>query len=148
MNVASIAGQVPLPHEAAYCASKFGLGAFSFAMRDELEGSGITVSVVSPGPVDTPFIGSEIDEIPDVVFANPMSSADEVARLVVDCAADGSIERTIPVITGYMARLGDQFPALRRALVPLLERKGKVEKERFRARRAAGATPRSGSASG
>jgi short-subunit dehydrogenase len=134
VNVASIAGQVPLPFEAAYCASKFGLRAFSFALRDELEGSGITVSAVSPGPVDTPFIGNEIDEIPDLVFANPMSSADEVARLVVECAFDGSLEQTIPAMTGYMARLGNQFPALRRALVPLLESRGKVAKERFRER--------------
>jgi short-subunit dehydrogenase len=136
VNVASIAGQVPLPEEATYSATKFGLRAFTFAVREELEGSGITVSAVSPGPVETNFIIDEVDEIPDLVFANPMSSADEVAALVLDCAADGTAERTIPVMTGIMARVGNAVPALRRALVPMLEKRGKVEKERFREKHA------------
>src|SRR6185369_16514014 len=100
VNVASIAGQIPLPEEATYSATKFGLRAFTFAVREELLGSGITVSAVSPGPVETGFILEELDDVPDLVFANPMSSADEIAAAVLDCAADGSAERTIPVMTG------------------------------------------------
>src|SRR5947207_1913793 len=56
VNVASIAGRIPVAHEAVYSATKFGLRAFTFALVEELEGSGITVSAVSPGPVDTGFI--------------------------------------------------------------------------------------------
>jgi short-subunit dehydrogenase len=134
VNVASIAGQIPVPHEAVYSATKFGLRAFTFALREELEGSNITVSAVSPGPVDTGFIMSELDDVPDLVFANPMSTADDVARLVLDCAADGARERTIPVMTGYMARLGNALPALRRILVPLLSKRGAVVKEKYRER--------------
>jgi short-subunit dehydrogenase len=136
VNVASIAGQVPLPEEATYSATKFGLRAFTFAVREELEASGITVSAVSPGPVETGFILEELDEVPDLVFANPMSSADEIAAAVLDCAADGAIERTIPLMTGILARVGNALPALRRLLVPVLERRGKVEKERFREKHA------------
>jgi NAD(P)-dependent dehydrogenase (short-subunit alcohol dehydrogenase family) len=32
---------------------------------------------------------------PDVVFAQPMSTAAEVAQLILDCAADGTVERVI-----------------------------------------------------
>jgi len=137
VNVASIAGQVPVPHEAVYSATKFGLRAFTFALREELEGSRITASVVSPGPVDTGFIMTELDDVPDMVFANPMSTADEVARLILDCAADGARERTIPVVTGYMARVGNAFPALRRAITPFLDKRGRAAKERYRARQRA-----------
>jgi len=140
VNVASIAGQIPVPHEAVYSASKFGLRAFTFALREELHGQPITVSAVSPGPVDTGFIMAEIDDVPDMVFANPMSTAEDVARLILDCAADGVRERTIPVSTGYLARVGNAFPALRRMLEPTLARRGRIVKERYRARerRAAG----------
>jgi short-subunit dehydrogenase len=134
VNVASIAGQIPVAHEATYSASKSGLRAFTFALREELEGSGITVSAVSPGPVDTGFLMEDIDHVPDLVFANPMSSSDDVAALVLDCAADGATERTIPAMTGYMARLGSAVPALKRALTPLLNERGRAVKEQYRER--------------
>jgi short-subunit dehydrogenase len=137
INVASIAGQVPLPGEAVYSATKFGLRAFTFAIREELEGSGIIVSAVSPGPVDTGFIMKEIDDVPDLVFANPMSTADEVAEQILLCAVDGAVERTIPVMTGYLARLGNALPSLRRAIVPFMEKQGRAAKARYRSRRPA-----------
>lgn len=83
VNVASIAGRIPLGDEAVYSATKFGLRAFTFAMQEELHGSGITMSAVSPGPVDTGFIMDNLDDVPDVVFAQPMSTAEEVARLIL-----------------------------------------------------------------
>jgi len=135
VNVASIAGQTPMPHEATYGATKAGLRSFGFALAEELAGSGITVSAVSPGPIDTPFIMDEIDDVPGYVFANPMSTADEVAALVLASAADGARERTIPRMTGIMARVGTAFPALRKILLPLLNRRGEVEKEKYRRRR-------------
>jgi short-subunit dehydrogenase len=139
VNVASIAGQIPVAHEATYSASKSGLRAFTFALREELEGSGITVSAVSPGPVDTGFLMADLDHVPDLVFANPMSTAEEVAALVLDCAADGVIERTIPALTGYMARVGSALPIVKRALVPILEERGRAVKEQYRARQRAAA---------
>jgi short-subunit dehydrogenase len=137
VNVASIAGQIPVAHEATYSASKSGLRAFTFALREELEGSGITVSAVSPGPVDTGFIMEDLDHVPDLVFANPMSTCDEVAALVLDCAADGAVERTIPVLTGVMARVGSALPAVKKVLVPILEERGRAVKEQYRARQQA-----------
>lgn len=137
VQVASIAGQLPLDGEAAYSASKVGLRYFSFALRDELEGTGTRVAVVSPGPVETGFILEDIDPVPALVFAQPMSSADEIAAAVVEAAVDGRRERTIPARSGTLARLGAQFPLLRKAVEPLLERKGRAVKERYRASRGA-----------
>jgi len=136
VQVASIAGQIPLDGEAAYSASKFGLRAFSFALREELRGSGVGVSVVSPGPVETGFILQDLDHVPDVVFAQPMSSAEEIAAAVLDCAADGARERTIPRITRLLARAGAAFPVLRRAMLPVMERQGRTAKARFRRKHA------------
>jgi NADP-dependent 3-hydroxy acid dehydrogenase YdfG len=135
VNVASIAGQIPLPDEAVYSATKFGLRAFSRALAGELVGTGITVSLVSPGPVETEFLLGDIDEVPDVVMSQPMSTPAEIAALIVACAADGAIERTAPRLSGYLATLGYLFPAVRRVLMPVMERRGRQNKERYRQRR-------------
>jgi short-subunit dehydrogenase len=134
VNVASIAGRIPVEHEAVYSATKFGLRAFTFALGEELRGSGITVSAVSPGPVDTGFIMEALDDVPDLVFAQPMSSAEQVAALVLDCAADGRRERVIPRSTGVLSTVGYLFPALRRVLVPQMERKGRQIKAQYKKR--------------
>lgn len=130
--VASIAGQFPLDGEAAYSASKHGLRAFAFALREELKDTGVGVTVVSPGPVDTGFIRAELDHVPDLVFSAPMSSADDIAELVVQSALDGRRERTHPRHTGALARLGSMIPGLRRALIPAMEKRGREAKRRFR----------------
>jgi hypothetical protein len=135
VNVASLAGRVPLPHEATYSATKFGLRAFSLALADELHGTGITVSVVSPGPVDTGFIMSDLDHVPDIVLSQPMSTADQIAALVLDCAADGKPERARPRVGGALATLGYIAPPLRRVLRPLLEARGRRNRRKYQEKR-------------
>lgn len=134
VNVASIAGQVPLPEEATYSATKFGLRGFSYALAEELRGSNVTISLVSPGPIDTGFISRDLDAVPDIVFSQPMSSAEQVAAAVLDCAADGRMERTLPRTTGMLATVGYLMPSLPRAIRPMLERQGRRAKARYRER--------------
>lgn len=55
VNVSSGAGKVAMPFLGPYCASKFAVEALSDAMRLELRGGGIQVSVVEPGFVATPM---------------------------------------------------------------------------------------------
>ena len=131
VNVASLAGRVPLPHEATYSASKWGLRGFSFSLAEELAGSGIRVSVVSPGPVDTGFIRSDVAHIPDIVFSQPMSTAEEIAGLVVDSALDGARERMPSRVSGYLTTVAYLFPGLRQSLTPVMERRGKVAKAAY-----------------
>jgi len=133
VNVASLAGRVPLVHEAVYSATKFGLRAFSFALADELAEAGIKVAVVSPGPVDTGFIMDELDEVPDIVLSQPMASPDAIAALILDSASDGKGERVVRRLGGYLTTLGYLFPGLRRRLRPVMEARGRKLRERYRA---------------
>ncbi len=51
----SIAGLMPGTFQAAYNGSKAFIDSFSFALRNELKDSGVTVTVLMPGPTDTEF---------------------------------------------------------------------------------------------
>ncbi len=53
--MSSVAGAIPFPGLAAYSGSKAGLTNFSETLRLELKGSGVGLTVVAPGPVDTPM---------------------------------------------------------------------------------------------
>ena len=53
VNISSVYGLIGPPEQVAYAASKFAVRGFSEALRHELEGSGIGVSVVHPGGVAT-----------------------------------------------------------------------------------------------
>lgn len=59
----SVLGLVAAPYRGSYCASKFALEALSDAMRLELDGSGIFVSLIEPGPIRTRFIEHVLEYI-------------------------------------------------------------------------------------
>ena len=56
VNCSSVLGLVSASYRGAYCASKFALEALSDAMRLELAGTGIHVSLIEPGPIATRFV--------------------------------------------------------------------------------------------
>jgi uncharacterized protein len=55
LNIASLGGLVPGPHQAAYYASKAYVISLTEAIRHEVRGEGVRVAVVAPGPVQTTF---------------------------------------------------------------------------------------------
>jgi short-subunit dehydrogenase len=96
--VGSVAGQIPLPMLAAYTAAKHGLRGFVDVLQVELRerGSRVSVSLVSPGPVDTPFwrnVATQDGRLPpDIPGAYP---PEDVARAIVDCARNRRRGRTV-----------------------------------------------------
>jgi short-subunit dehydrogenase len=136
VNVASLAGKVPVPHEATYSASKAGLRAFSRALAIELAPAGVRVSVVCPGPVDTGFFGPDLAAVPDLVFSQPMSSAEQVAAAVLRAVEGDADEIDVPALSGKLATLGYLSPRLFASLRPLLEKQGARNKRRYLRRRA------------
>jgi len=130
VNVASLAGMVPVHHEAAYSASKAGLRAFTRVVAEELRPRGIRVAVVCPGPVDTDFFG-DIEKVPDLVFSQPMSSPERVADAVLSCLVADRVEVALPWLSGKLATLGYLSPSLLRALRPFFERIGARKKRAY-----------------
>jgi len=134
VNVGSLAGRTPVPGSAAYSASKSGLRALTYALAEELRGSGIKVAVVSPGPIDTGFIMSDIDQVTDLTFSQPISTAGEVAREILELCSNDKPERSMPPVSGFLTTLTYLFPGLGRVMRPLLERKGRNTKRRLKAK--------------
>jgi hypothetical protein len=56
LNVASTTGFWPVPNMSVYAATKAYVISFSQALASELKGTGVNVSVVCPGAVDTGFL--------------------------------------------------------------------------------------------
>ena len=136
VNVGSLAGRAPLQGAATYSATKAGLRAFSYALADELRDSGISVGSVSPGPIDTGFIMDEIDAVEDIVFSQPMSSAEQVANGILAVASGDEIEVVLPATSAKLTHISYLFPKLRRRLRPKLYEQGRKNKDKYRNRQA------------
>ncbi|MET0153521.1 MAG: SDR family oxidoreductase [Candidatus Binatia bacterium] len=61
VNIASLAGRRGMSPLGGYCATKFAVTGLSEAVRTELFGSGINVSLIMPGLVDTPMAADAIE---------------------------------------------------------------------------------------
>ena len=123
LNVASTAAFQPLPGQAGYSASKAFVLAFSHAMRGELRGTGVTVTVLCPGPVETGF--AESAGISDELAAESMPKfmwvpAEKVAEAAVD-GMDKGKPVVIPGAANKMGAAGGYFTP-RRLLLPILAR--------------------------
>jgi hypothetical protein len=134
INVGSLAGRTPVPNSATYSASKSGLRAFTYAMSEELRDSDIKIAVVSPGPIDTGFIMSDIDKVSDLTFSQPISTADEVAQAILDLCGNNQREKSLPAISGMLTTLMYLMPWLGHLMRPLFERKGARVKRKLKAR--------------
>jgi short-subunit dehydrogenase len=134
VNVGSLAGRAPLQGAAAYASTKAGLRAFTYSLADELRDSNVAVGVVSPGPIDTGFIMNEIDQVEDIVYSQPMSSADQVAAAVLKLAAGETVEISMPKLSGFLTTLSYLSPGMRHATRGLLYRIGRKNKEKYRRR--------------
>lgn len=57
VNTSSVAGLIPPPYQAVYCATKYAVTGMTEALRFENEYRGIAFSTVCPGNVATPIFG-------------------------------------------------------------------------------------------
>ena len=75
----SIAGFMPGSFQAVYNGTKAFIDSFSFALRNELKGSGVTVSCLMPGPTDTEFF-ARADMLDTKVGADSKDDPADVAK--------------------------------------------------------------------
>jgi short-subunit dehydrogenase len=96
----SIAGFMPGTFQAVYNASKSFLDSFSFALRAELKGSGVTVTCLMPGATETDFF-DRADMLDTKVGASKKDDPAEVARTGFEAMMKGEGD----VVTGWHNKL-------------------------------------------
>jgi short-subunit dehydrogenase len=94
VNVSSVGGRLGIIHESAYCASKFALCGWSESMAVDLHGTGISVKLIEPGPVDTEIWDQPDND--DPIYDGPKFSPDEVARGIVAALGSDGFEHYVP----------------------------------------------------
>lgn len=117
ITMASAAAQVSPPGEATYAATKHGILGYLAGVREELHGTGVQLSVLMPGVVETALSAGT-----DTGAAKVLQPAD-VARAVVRVIEKPRFEVTLPGYVGPLRRVVDLFPQrvrdlLIRRLVP------------------------------
>ncbi|HKO93201.1 MAG TPA: SDR family NAD(P)-dependent oxidoreductase [Polyangiaceae bacterium] len=96
----SIAGFMPGTYQAVYNGTKALLDSFSYALRAELEGTGVTVTCLMPGATETEFF-ERADMLDTRVGAQRKQPADEVARQGFEAMMQGEGD----VVTGWQNKL-------------------------------------------
>ncbi len=66
-NVSSVLGRITMPGMGLYCASKYAVEALSDALRVELAGGGISVSLIEPGPITSKFRERSVQEAQELL---------------------------------------------------------------------------------
>jgi short-subunit dehydrogenase len=112
--VSSIAGATGVRYEAVYAATKAGLNSLAESLRYELTGTGVGVSVVLPGAVDTPFF-SRRGRPYERRWPAPIAS-DQVARAIISAVSQHRAEVYVPAWLRFPAWLHGAAPGAYRLL--------------------------------
>ena len=121
LNIASTAAFQPVPGLATYAATKAFVQSFSEAVHAELEGTGVSVTCLSPGPTRTRFgrvAGLEASDhvAPGFLFSEPA----DVAREAVDGMVAGR-RSVVPGVQNKLSAAGGRLVP-RMLLLPLVRR--------------------------
>jgi short-subunit dehydrogenase len=96
----SIAGFMPGSYQAVYNGTKAFINSFSFALREELRGSGVTVSCLMPGATETEFF-KRADLMDTSIGQAKKDDPADVARIGYDAMLDGEGD----VVSGWKNKL-------------------------------------------
>jgi short-subunit dehydrogenase len=94
--VSSMGGRIPIANESAYNAAKYAMCGFAEALYLDLNGSGVDMKLIMPGPIDT-----EIWDIPGnepALMDIPKVPAAECAAGIADAMADDGFEYYVPPV--------------------------------------------------
>ena len=99
VNIASMAGRAGYANAVTYCTTKFAVVGLSEALRAELRGTGIDLSVVCPGVVNTE-LGSGLNDTRAVKVVEP----EDVADAIVEALRFNTFDVFVPPLAGQIWR--------------------------------------------
>jgi short-subunit dehydrogenase len=114
VNVSSVVGKFAFPYHGAYSATKFAMIGLTESLRGELDGSGITATVVLPGSTRTEFFDVQRTNDGHVSApTGPQQDADVVARAIVRSVSKPTPEVNMVRMFRIAYGLHGLFPYLR-----------------------------------
>ncbi len=120
VNVTSVAGYIPNPHESAYGASKAALSLWSHGLAVDLADSGVHVGVLSPGPIDTEIWNKDEEEAAyDGKLYPPSIVADGIAKMIETGKVHATVPRQYGLVGAFYPLVGG---LMRRGLVSFQRR--------------------------
>ncbi|MEJ8307426.1 SDR family oxidoreductase [Agrobacterium larrymoorei] len=93
VHCSSILGLVPYRYRGAYNASKFALEGLGITLRMELEGSGIHVSLIEPGPIASNFTSTALKHIKANIDVENSVHAQEYRRQLARLDGRGPVNK-------------------------------------------------------
>jgi NAD(P)-dependent dehydrogenase (short-subunit alcohol dehydrogenase family) len=93
VNCSSILGLLPYRYRGAYTASKYALEGLTLTLRMELDGSGIKVSLIEPGPIESRFTANALAKISEHIDLVGSPHAVDYRRQLARLEGSGPINR-------------------------------------------------------
>jgi NAD(P)-dependent dehydrogenase (short-subunit alcohol dehydrogenase family) len=121
VNISSLAGRRGMPPLGGYCATKFAVVGLTEALRVELYGTGVKLSLVMPGVIDTPMAqgataANAFKGLPESMYAMPVRW---VTWAVVAALVLGLAEIDVPPGAAVAEKIAALFPGLTDAALAL-----------------------------
>jgi short-subunit dehydrogenase len=104
MNVASLLSFLPFPYYSVYSATKSFVLAFTETVASELQGTGVTVTALCPGTVETAFHTDEMRKT-NAMNANKPMSANLVAKAGVELFLHGKDKKIVGFMNWFLSNL-------------------------------------------
>ncbi|MCC6144692.1 MAG: SDR family NAD(P)-dependent oxidoreductase [Candidatus Hydrogenedentes bacterium] len=121
INIASIAGLVPVPGLSVYAASKAACRSYSIAAALELRPKGVFVTAVCPAAVQTPMLDRQVhNEAAEMFFsgARILTLADIEAAVLERALVRRPLVVHVPRSKAQLARFADWFPQVAPLMLP------------------------------
>lgn len=137
VNVASIAGKIPVPGSATYSGTKAGLRFWALVAAEDLAERGIGVATVNPGPVLSDFHRTQWQDVSPISASQPWSTPERIAAAVMAAvrSSKSPLEVDVPYLSGKLATAAYAVPSVR-VLRPLMQWRGQRALRRIAAQRA------------
>jgi NAD(P)-dependent dehydrogenase (short-subunit alcohol dehydrogenase family) len=132
INIASLAGIVPIPGESIYSASKFGLRGYTMALALELKGTGVNVTSVCPDSVITPQLIVEAHHTNSgFSFSGKLLDAKYVASKIYGTILHPRNEISVTRFRGFQSRLFGNSNILMNLTTPMIKVFGERNRKKF-----------------
>ncbi len=132
LATASIGAIFSLPGSSVYSATKFALRGFLCSLHQELRSSGVKVSGIYPGAIDTDMLRYEaVNGGSSLNFIGEPKSVEDVADAFMKTLKTGQLETYIPYSDSITARLIGAIPWAVFKLLPRLSRQGEKGRKKF-----------------